>query len=255
VTRSTRGIGIRAAVLCAAGLGTALLISGCGAGQISQTADMQPAVPGANSTVAPGADNAIQLRNVLLAYPGVDGYRQGATAPLLLHIFNTGQKQVRLVQVTTDAAATVSMRGSGAPAASASPSESPSPSESASASPSESPSPSESASPSGSPSESPSASPFASASPTESAVPGGRPVSVTVPVGSYITLSATSGTTLQLEGLTRSLRAGEAVTMTFVFDNGAEYTLDVPVGLPTAPAPRGSAVIPEGEAPHVGTGE
>jgi copper(I)-binding protein len=226
-------------VLCTAGLGTALLISGCGAGQISQTADIQPAVPGANSTVAPGADNAIQLRNVTLAYPGLEGYRQGATAPLLLHIFNTGQKTVTLVQVTTDAAATVSMRGSAAPATSASPSESPSPSESAPASPSTSVSPSESAS--GSP-----ASPSASGSPTESASPGGRPVNVTVPVGGYVTLSPTSGPTLQLEGLTRSLGAGESVTIRFVFDNGAEYTLDVPVGLPTAPAPRGSAVAGEG---------
>jgi copper(I)-binding protein len=234
VTRSTRGIGIRAALLCAAGLGSALLISGCGSGQISQTAGVQPAVPGANSTVAPGADNAIQLRNVTLAYPGLEGYRQGATAPLLLHIFNTGQKAVTLVQVTTDAASSVSMRGSGTPASTAS----------ASPSPPESPSPSESAS--ASPSESASGSPSASASPTESAPLSGQPVNVTVPVGGYVTLSPTSGTTLQLEGLTRSLSAGEAATIKFVFDNGAEYTLDVPVGLPTAPAPRGSAVSAEG---------
>jgi copper(I)-binding protein len=253
---------VRVAALSAAALGGALLLSGCGSGQISQTAGMQPAVPGANSTVAPTADNSIQLRNVTLAYPGVDGYRQGANAPLLLHIFNTGQQPVTLVRVQTDAASAVTLSGGPVPSGHASPSPggtaapretvSPfaSPSETPSVSPSESPSGSPTSSPSGSPTSSPSGSPTEtpSASPSESlpASPGGRPVNVTVPVAGFVALSSGAGATLQLEGLTRAIRAGESATITFVFSNGAQYTLDVPVGLPSVPAPRGSAAAEEG---------
>jgi copper(I)-binding protein len=227
-------------LLSAGALGTAVLISGCGAGQISQTANIQPAVPGANSTVAPGADNAIQLRNAILAYPGVDGYHQGATAQLLLHIFNNGQRPVTLVQVTTDLATTVTMQG--APSG-ASPSALPIESASASGSPSASPSQSPSAEPSASASESPSGGASASSSASASA---GEPVRITVPVGGFVNLSTATGQTLQLNGLTRSIGAGESTRVKFVFDNGAEYSLDVPVGVPSTPAPRGSAVTDEG---------
>jgi hypothetical protein len=255
---------VRVALLSAAALGAALLVSGCGAGQISQTADTQPAVPGANSTVGPGADNSIQLRNVTLAYPGVDGYRQGANAPLLLHIFNTGQRPATLVRVETDAASAVTMQGgpvesgtaSASPGATAARSETASPTSSPSESPSVSPSETASGSPSVSPSEtasgSPSVSPSetAAVSPSESlpAAPGGQPVNVTVPVAGFVVLSPATGATLRLDGLSRAIRAGESARIKFVFSNGAEYTLDVPVGLPSVPAPRGSAVSEEAGA-------
>jgi hypothetical protein len=102
---------VRRSLWLAATLGTVLLAAGCGAGQISQTADMQPVVPGANSTATPGSNPSIQLRNVLITYPGVNGYRAGAVASLELSIFNTGERPVTLVRVTTDAARTVTQRG------------------------------------------------------------------------------------------------------------------------------------------------
>ncbi len=179
--RCTRIAGV--ALLATTLLGALLLTAGCGTGQISQTADIQPAVPGANSTVGPSADNAIQLRNVVLAYPGVDGYRQGATAQLQVHLFNTGKRPVTLVRVTTDAAARVSANG--------------------------------------------------------------EPVRVTVPVDGRLTLGPGGGQALRLDGVTRAIRSGESAKITFTFDNGADYTLDVPVGLPTAPVPPGSAVFNE----------
>lgn len=184
---------VRATALPAAALGVVLLVSGCGTGQISQTADTQPAAPGANSTDGPGTAGSIQLRNVLLEYPGVDGYRQGAAAPLQLRIFNTGGRPVTLVRVSTDIASGVTMRSTQA---------------------------------------------------------GGRPVRVTIPVDGHVTLSPDASTGLQLDGLTRAIRSGESAKITFGFDNGAEYTLDVPVGLPTAPAPRGSAVFDETSGGH-----
>lgn len=232
---------VRVALLSAAALGTALLVSGCGAGQISQTAEMQPAVPGANSTFTPGGDNSIQLRNVMLAYPGVDGYQQGANAPLLLHIFNTGSAPVTLVQVETDAAAAVTLRGGPVASGVASPSPGataahPQNPPAANGSPSESPS----APPSGtSPGAAGTASPGAAAG---TAPAGGRPVRVVVPVNGFVALSPSAGTSLQLDGLTRAVRVGEAVTITFTFDTGARYTLDVPIAVPSAPAPQGSAV-------------
>jgi len=239
---------MRVAVLSATALGAALLVSGCGAGQISQTAEKVPAVPGANSTPAPGANNAIQLRNVLLEYPGADGYRQGANAPLVAHIFNTGERPVTLIEVTTDAASAVTLRGPVTPV-------SPSVSPGATANPSESASSPSSPSATVSPTESPTASPdetsaspdVTGASPTEAGTsPGGQPVRVTVPVDGYVTLSPSAGATLELEGLTRPIRAGESALITFVFDNGARFTLDVPVGLPLEPEPRASAVVEGG---------
>jgi len=244
---------VRVALLSAAALGAAALVSGCGAGQISQTADMQPAVPGANSTVGPSADGSIQLRNVLIEYPGVDGYRQGENAPLQLSIFNTGRAAVTLVRVETDAAAAVTLQGGPIVAGTAAPSPGAtaaqphnppvqttgipeaSPSKTPSAPASESPE--ETSSPT--PSESAPTAPSGAGSP---ATAGGGPVSVTVPPNSYVALSSAAGATLRLEQLSRAIRPGEAVTMTFVFDNGARYTFDVPVGLPSAPAPAGSVV-------------
>jgi copper(I)-binding protein len=186
---------VRRSLLLAATLGTVLLAgAGCGAGQISQTADIVPAVPGANSTATPGGDASIQLRNALIAYPGLDGYRAGAAAPLELSVFNTGDDPVTLVQVTTEAARSVTLETN---------------------------------------------------LPTASASPTGR-VSVEVPVGGYVTLTRSAGTWLQLTGLTKDLRPGEAASVRFTFDNGASYTLDVPMGMPTQPAPTGSPVGGEG---------
>jgi copper(I)-binding protein len=201
---------VRRSLLLAATLGTVLLAgAGCGAGQISQTADIVPAVPGANSTATPGGDASIQLRNALIAYPGLDGYRAGAAAPLELSVFNTGDDPVTLVQVTTEAARSVTLETNLPP----------------------------SASPSGSAS--------ATASPSAPASANGR-VRVTVPVGGYVTLTRSAGTWLQLTGLTKDLRPGEAASVRFTFDNGASYTLDVPMGMPTQPAPTGSPVGGEG---------
>lgn len=229
----------KAAALSAAALGTVLLAAGCGAGQVAQTAEMQPAVPGANSTPTAGADASIQLRNVLIAYPGVEGYEQGDNAPLELFIFNTGQRPVTLVEVTTDAARTAHMTGATTTTASPPP-PSPSPSES----PHETPTGSPSATPTGLP----------TAAPTASPSPSGAPVRVPVPVGGYVELSSTTSSRLELVELTRALRSGEAASIRFAFDNGATFTLDVPVGLPASPVSPGPPVVeehaPEGAVGH-----
>lgn len=90
---------------------TGLLISGCGAGQIAQTAEQVAAVNGANATVG-----SVDLRDVQVAYPttpaGPDAlYRQGGAAPLVATLVNTGSVADRLVSVTSPAAASVQIQG------------------------------------------------------------------------------------------------------------------------------------------------
>ncbi|WP_224387822.1 copper chaperone PCu(A)C [Pseudonocardia sp. ICBG1293] len=90
---------------------TGLLISGCGAGQISQTALQVAAVNGANATVG-----SVDLRDVQIAYPtapaGPDAlYRQGGAAPIVATLVNTGTVADRLLSVTSPAAASVQVEG------------------------------------------------------------------------------------------------------------------------------------------------
>ncbi|WP_348536636.1 hypothetical protein [Nocardia carnea] len=80
--------------------GAALILSGCGAGQVSQTADQVAAING-NSADA----GEIALRNVHLVYPGSATHNNttGGQAALALSIINTGETVAdELTSVTTD---------------------------------------------------------------------------------------------------------------------------------------------------------
>ena len=55
------------------------------------------------------------------------------------------------------------------------------------------------------------------------------------------------GPYLQLAGLTRALMPGGSVPVTFTFEGLAPATVTVPSGVPTDPAPRGSAEVAEHE--------
>lgn len=82
----------------AIGFSALLGIVGCSAGQVAQTAGMEPAVNG-NSAQA----GDIALRDVMVAFPDGDAYEAGDDAPLLLTIINTGNKDDELVGVTSPA--------------------------------------------------------------------------------------------------------------------------------------------------------
>jgi hypothetical protein len=75
-----------------------VLLGGCSAGQITQTATQVPAVNGAEGHVGP-----ITVRDVQLgATPqGQHYYSQGASAPLIATIANAGTKDDALVSVTS----------------------------------------------------------------------------------------------------------------------------------------------------------
>src|SRR3954471_8585426 len=61
------------------------MMSGCGAGQISQTDKMVPPVPGVDVN---SADGKVSLRNLMIKYNGPEGYRVGGTAPLIVVVVN-----------------------------------------------------------------------------------------------------------------------------------------------------------------------
>ncbi|MEU0495106.1 hypothetical protein [Mycobacterium sp. NPDC006124] len=89
--------------LAACGLSAAVVLSGCSAGQISQTASQQPAV---NGTLAWVGDptSGIALRNVHLRAPQTtDFVRPGDQAELLFVAVNeSAENEDRLVSVTSD---------------------------------------------------------------------------------------------------------------------------------------------------------
>ncbi|SFO35610.1 Copper(I)-binding protein [Amycolatopsis rubida] len=81
-------------------LGAALVLAGCGAGQITQTDTQQPAVNGTYAQV-----KTIVLRDAAVQYPAQGpGYAAGSSAPLTLTVINQGQKDDKLVSVTSEGA-------------------------------------------------------------------------------------------------------------------------------------------------------
>jgi copper(I)-binding protein len=93
--------------LAACGLAVAVALSGCGTGQVSQTATQEPAVNGTSGTVGP-----VSLRNIhLRAAQSTDYVEAGREAELLFVAVN-GSPDVndKLVSITSDIG-TVSLSG------------------------------------------------------------------------------------------------------------------------------------------------
>jgi copper(I)-binding protein len=83
----------------AIGVGALLGIVGCGAGQVAQTAEMEPAVNGNQGQVG-----HLLLRDVMVAFPeNGEPYRAGDDAPLVLTIANGGSTDDELTGVSSPA--------------------------------------------------------------------------------------------------------------------------------------------------------
>jgi copper(I)-binding protein len=83
----------------AIGVSALLGVVGCSAGQVAQTAEMEPAVNGNSGQVG-----SLLLRDVVVAYPeNGEPYRAGEDAPLTLTIVNVGGDDDELTEVTTEA--------------------------------------------------------------------------------------------------------------------------------------------------------
>lgn len=94
-------------LVLAAAVGLALAVSGCAAGQISQTAQEVAAIDGGNATVG-----QIGVRNVLFEAPAAANYGPGSTVPVSLVISNNGTSQDTLTAVSTPIGASVAIRNS-----------------------------------------------------------------------------------------------------------------------------------------------
>ena len=225
---SSLGVRARAGAWVVAGLaGVAMLATGCGAGQNSQTALKEPSVPGVHANL-----EDISLRNVQIVYPGREhpSYPQDGAAPLEVRIFNSGSTPDALVGVSSPVAKEVGLLSeSGKDASGACPdaevdAEQPKPTEK----PADEP-----ASPGASPSESPGRE--TSPEPTESPA-GAAPAttfSVEVKPRGCALLAPGAAYHLVLSGLNEELSPGDTVEITFQFSEAGDVTLNVPFGMPT----------------------
>jgi len=220
-TRSVRGKR-RAAVLLAGAAAVALLAGGCSAGQIAETAIKKPAVPGINID---GPDNAIQLRNLVVAYGGPAGYPAGGSAPITGTIFNSTLEPitVRVTAVTEAAGDETVVTGQSVVLGSA-----------------EATPP---ASPEATPEATSTASPEATASPetAPSAPPAEGPAVFTVPAGGYVVFTESGQQVLRITGLSSALTPGKSVSLAFTYQykgKQQELRATVPVTTPLSPAPR-----------------
>jgi copper(I)-binding protein len=175
------------------------------------------------------------MRNVVVQYSDPAGYPAGASAPLVVRIFNGGQAAIQLTRVEAPGAAGSVTLTSGSPTATPAPSPT-----SAEPTTTASPSPSGSTTPTPSASETP--------PPTNAPVvtPGGQ-LPITIPAQTWAMLVPGQGPYFLLNGLTNALAPGDTVGVNFRFSDGTVATLQVPVDLPTGAANRGSAQPSIGE--------
>ena len=76
---------------------------------------------------------------------------------------------------------------------------------------------------------------------------GSDDLGITVPPNGIVYLSSGEGPTVALVGLTEDIGPGEAIDVTFTFEEAGEITLPVPVGVPTRDLPRGEEFDFHGE--------
>jgi copper(I)-binding protein len=217
----------------AIGVSALLGVVGCSAGQVAQTADMEPAVNGNMAQVG-----NLMLRDVMVAFPeNGEPYRTGEDAPLQLTIVNVGGEDDTLTGVTSEAgeveiignakipgrsALQVVLPGDN-PAASSSESSEPSAESSESSAPETTGESTEESAPSTSESES-----------TETSAP-----SVTATLTETDAPDVVGTISLVITGLKGDLPYGKQVEVTFTFANAGEVKVTLPVGAPATARPDG----------------
>lgn len=106
-TRAIRAVALAAGVAC---LGALFGVTGCGAGQITQTSSQAAGVNGVSA-----GTNGIVVRNALIQFAGAPGdgsaYQRGSDAPLKMAIVNEGNAGDRLVSASSPVAASVLILG------------------------------------------------------------------------------------------------------------------------------------------------
>jgi copper(I)-binding protein len=243
VSRSTIGsarpLARHAALLIAA----ATLLTGCSAGQVSETARKIPSVPGVNTSAGD-----IAIRNALVAFPEEgEGYKAGSEVPLEMRLVNLGEEADALVGATSPNASRVELRA-GADAPTANPTETAAPDRCRfDAPPAATPTGSPTATP-GTPNATP-GSPTATPTGSPNATPPSlAPIKVELKPGCLVTLAGTAQQ-LVLVGLAKDLGPGDLVTVRLQFEKSGSATLELPIDAPSEPLPRQSPES-EGEGEH-----
>ena len=220
-------------------LGAALVLAGCGAGQLTQTSSQEPAVNGAYAQAG-----ALSIRDAALQYPpNKQAYTVHSSAALTLTIVNTGGTDDELVSVTSDAAASAEIQGSKLVVAMnslvvAPPVQTVAPggdSASVTTSPSSSATTSSPASTSSGSKTTPTSTTTppttVTSSPTSTPTPTSTSASTSAPAGPVEPGKAT----IVLHDLNRPVWPGQTIKVTFVFRNNGEVTFDLPVQAPDQP--------------------
>lgn len=233
----TRGSVLAAGVLVASV--TVAFSAGCSTGQITGTDRQVAAVPGVSTDVEV-AGGRVSLRNVLLTYPGTEGYPRGGSASVQVAIFNDTEQPLR-VRVSSPDAAQVVLSGGGRangtgrpvpPTATGSPTASPPANGSASpgAGSTGSPARTATASPTRQPAGSPTASPAGG--------PNGTAALLEIPPRGYAVFTTGSPRQLRLVGLANPVRPGQTVRLRFEVTGGATVDVNAGIAPPFTPAPR-----------------
>ena len=207
-------------------LGAALVLAGCGAGQITQTDSQQPAVNGTHAQV-----KTIDLRNAAVQYPkSGPGYAAGATPALTLTIVNRGQQDDALVSVTTEDGTQATIEGSKTVVAM----------HSLVIGPDDAVESTNEVQSTGAPTSS--GTPASPATPTGSSSASNSAGNVTTTATSEVPSSGPAATptapekvgqaTVTLPALKQPLWPGQVIKVTFVFRNAGPVTVDLPVAAP-----------------------
>lgn len=234
----TRRTGLRAAALAGVVAAAAAGLSACGTGQINQTAYMAPTVSGVNQTfsVTDGGGvsrGSVSVRDLLVSYNGLEGYKAGGDAPLQVGIFNDTTAELKVTVTAPLAAKSVVFKTGPATKESVPPVPTePAAPESSTPSPAN---PKNSASPKAGASQSPKAS-----EPSPEPQPPAGPAAITIPSGQFMVLSPQGGKFLLLQDLTKDVQPGhtvDGITFDFQLTDGLQV-----VPQPARPAPGASAI-------------
>ncbi|MFV2087678.1 hypothetical protein [Micromonospora sp. LOL_021] len=216
MTPSTRGHRRVAVLFAGAAVASGLLLSGCGTGQLAETATKATAINGVNLE---SPDGAVSVRDLSVPYPGVEGYPAGGSAPVEVGLFNNTNDPVTVrvsaAPVTDEDWATVV----GAETVVIGGSEQTGPPPSPEPGTDEVPQPDP-----------------------------GRDAIVQLPANGWALFSTDDTEPLRVTGLADRLAAGYSVNLAFEFSTGgAPLVVAAPVDMPLTPAPREPAEHDEAE--------
>jgi copper(I)-binding protein len=214
-----------------------LALTGCGAGQVSQTAVQSPTIDGISAQVG-----TMSIRNLALEYPDQGKYAKGSDARLRMVIANDGSSGDTLTAVRSNVSADVTIAAAASGAASGTPTlTAPPPSDTPTATGTASGTPTGSTEPSDSsatgtattgPSESPAGSASSSASASASATPSEAPAApIAIPPNGLVSFTG-DGPTVLLTDLTQQLFPAQTLQVTLVFQKAGQVTMTIAVSAP-----------------------